>query len=113
MAKVEILVEDIPEQLRSRLVADAQEANASINETAVAILAARYGVEREPSGRPFRGEAGSTQIVLSVPPELRDAIRLHAARKGEPMRAVVIEELAANYGLSIPAEDRRRRPSAA
>lgn len=113
MARKEILIEDMPAELRSRIVGEAQERNVSINEVTVSILAAAYGVEREPSGRSFRGETGSNQIVLSVPSELRDAIRLHAARRGETMRSVVIETLGKNYGLDFPAEDRRRRDSAA
>jgi hypothetical protein len=114
MARVEIVVQDVPVDLRAALVADAADRNISINETAVAILAATYGVPREPSTRPHRGESGSTQLLLTVPDSLRTAVRLHAARTGATMRGVVIKSLSDHYEIEAPDTGRRQRsPSTA
>lgn len=113
MARTEILVEDVPEKIRDLVVAEAKHRDVSINEMAVGILAAAYGVEREPSGRGFRGETGSNQFLLAVPEELRTAIRMHAARIGSTQRGVVIEQLAKHFGIDAPPTDRRRRTAAA
>lgn len=98
-SRVEIVVQDVPAELRAALVADAAARNVSINEAAVAPLAEHFGVEREPSGRPHRGESGSTQLLLAVPDDLRQAIRLMAARKGATIRGIVIQVLSDHYGL--------------
>lgn len=114
MARVEIVVQDVPVDLRAALVADAAERNISINEAAVAILASAYGIPREPSTRPHRGESGSTQLLLTVPDGLRSSIRLHAARTGATMRGVVIKALSDHYEIPAPDAGRRQRsPSTA
>jgi predicted HicB family RNase H-like nuclease len=106
---VQIVVQDIPENLRDVLVADASDRDISINEAAVAALAEKYGVEREPSTRPHRGGGTSTQLLLSVPEELRTALRLHAARTGETIRGLVISVLSEGYGIAADDAGRRAR----
>lgn len=110
--RVEIVVQSVPQDLRDLLVADAETRNISINEAAVSTLAERYGVEREPSTRPYRGESGSDQLLLSVPDDLRTAIRLHAARVGATMRGVVILALSEHYGIEADGIGRRPRTTA-
>lgn len=110
--RVEIVVQDIPEQLRDRLVLDAQERDVSINEAAVSILADKYGVERDPSTRPHRGGGVSSQLLLAMPVELRTAIRVHAAETGLTMRGVVMQALCEVYGLEAEGIERRPRSAA-
>lgn len=112
MSRVEIVVQDVPPDLREKLVADAEARNVSINEAAVAPLAEHFGVEREPSGRGFRGESGSSQLLLAVPDELRTAVRLMAARKGATIRGIVIDVLSDHYGLDNGSIGRRPRTTA-
>lgn len=107
--RVEIVVQDIPETLRDVLVAAAADLDVSINEAAVSVLATKYGVEREPSTRPHRGGGTSTQLLLSVPEELRTALRLHAARTGKTMRGCVIETLSEHYNIDADDAGRRAR----
>lgn len=109
MARVEIVVQDVPPELREVLVADAAERDISINETAVGILADHYGVERKPSTRAHRPPSGSTQLLLAVPDELRTALRLYAARTGATMRGAVIKVLSDHYGIPAPDAGRRAR----
>lgn len=110
--RVEIVVQDIPQELRSAIIADAREQNVSINEVAVRILATAFGVEREPSGRPYRGESGSTQLLLAVPDALRTAVRLSSARRGATIRGIVIEVLSEHYSLPVDGVGRRPRTAA-
>ncbi len=112
MERVEIVVQDIPQDLRAKLVEDAASRDISINEAAVGLLSEAYGVEREPSTRPHRGSRGSTQILLSVPDELRTAVRLHAAREGITMRGCVIRTLSEHYGIEPDGVERRPRTAA-
>lgn len=101
--RVEILIQNIPVDVRDALVADAATRDISINEAAVQILAKAYKIKREPSTRPHRGENGSSQILLVVPDELRTAVRVDAATRGVTIRSLVIDKIAKRYKVPVPA----------
>lgn len=108
----DLLVFDVPEPIRLALVKDASEQNVSINECAVAILAAHYKVKHLPSGVPFALADGNGGRNLSI----RGGAKLHrkididrARRGGGTLRGIVLERLALNYGLEAPPIGRRPR----
>ena len=49
----DLLVFDVPSDIRDVLVADARDQNKSVNDTAIGIMAARYNVKHTSSGVPF------------------------------------------------------------
>lgn len=103
----DILVYEVPEEIRSALVADASTRDISINDLAVSILFEHYGLKREPTGSRFTDGGGHN---LS----LRGGVALHkkidverAKRGGGTLRGVVLEKLALHYNLEPPSIFRR------
>lgn len=107
----EMHIHDVPPDLWRAIVADAEERRTSRTEVAVAILAKRFRVRRDPSGAPFRrGELDVTEpLKLRVPEKLRAKLRMEAARTGGTIRGVVLATLAAEYGLPVPSTGRQPR----
>ena len=95
----EIIINDLPDELRDALNADAAQTNRSANETAVMILSAKYGIPRTAdAGDTFRRPLTSSRFNLRVDDDLHRA--LHAARvmTGHPVRGLIILALADHYG---------------
>lgn len=107
---VEIIVPQVPAELWHAIQADAQQQNLSRNEVAVAALAARYGVDREPSPIRFRnGEVNVARpLQLTVPARLRSKLRRAADTRNATISGLVREALAEHYGL--PPQPVTRRP---
>jgi hypothetical protein len=110
---VEMHIPDVPAELWEAIIADAEAQGTSRTEVAVAILARRFSVKRQPSGAPFRRVEVdlADPLKLRVPVRLRDKIRLAAARQGATIRGIVVAELADEYGLPVPSTARRPRVS--
>ena len=64
MSRKDLLVYDVPPEIRDMLVADAYKQNVSINERAVSILAAHYKVKHIPSGVPFTSDNGGKNLSI-------------------------------------------------
>lgn len=107
---VEIIARDVPEELVRLLVGEARHRDTTVSDLAAGILAERFGITREPSGRSFvNGTLGSSTLILTVPSELRRAIRRHAVEQDATMRGVMIEALASHFGQSPGPIGRRPR----
>lgn len=108
---VEMHIPDVPPHLWIAIENDAREQGTSRTEVAVAILARRFRVARQPSGAPFRKvEIGRDEpLKLRVPERLRDKLRIAAARQDATIRGIVVAELSAEYGLPVPSTARRSR----
>jgi len=112
-SRCQILITEMPVAIREALSEDAQARDVSRNEAAVAVLAARYSVERQPSSTPFRPVAVDTDgpITFDVPTKLREKLRVAAARQGATIAGLIRAALAEHYGL--PVEPPTRRPRTA
>lgn len=113
----EMHIHDVPEEIWQAIIEDAQTQGTSRTEIAVAILAERFKVRREPSGAPFRPSDGELDVtkplMFRVPAKLREKIRVEAARSGLTIRGVVVGTLAAKYGLPMPRTSRKPRVTSA
>jgi predicted HicB family RNase H-like nuclease len=108
----DILVYDIPEEIRLALVEDAQERNRSLNEVVVQILGDRFKVNMPQTLAPFTdGEAD--RLSVRAGPKLHQKIALEAAKRSGTLRGVVLESLALNYHLDPPPIGRRPRTKGA
>ena len=110
----DLLVYDVPPEIRDALVADAQEQDISINEAAVKILAEHYNVKWIPAGVTYTdfgrsNPDGLTKLVIRGGAKLHRKIDIDRARRGGTLRGVVLERLAINYGLEPPPITRRPR----
>jgi hypothetical protein len=104
----DILVYDIPDDIREALVADAKAQNVSLNEVVVQVLAARFKVKVKPTGTPFTdGEA--EKLSVRAGPKLHQKIDMDRAKRSGTMRGVVLEALALHYKLDPPPIGRRPR----
>ena len=82
-----------------------------MNDVAVSILAERFGVEFEPSGRRRKVLAGSSPVhLLRVPQQLKDEIHAEASRTGTNANDVILAAL--TEGLGIPQVRRRKETMA-
>lgn len=90
------------ETLKATLAQDAADRGASINDLAVGILADRFRVKFDGSGRRSPGFRGSAVGAYRMPLKLWLAISHEATNKSTTKKAVVAETLAEHYGL-VPA----------
>jgi hypothetical protein len=108
----DLLVYDVPPEIRDALVADAYQQNVSINEAAVSILAAHYKVKHIPTGVPFTADSGGKNLSIRGGAKLHRKIDIdRAQRGGGTLRGIVLERLALHYGLPAPPIGRRPRGS--
>lgn len=108
-ARKDLLVHDVPPELKRALVDDAREQNCSVNEAAVLILAAKFGTKYERTGVPFAlSDYGSSNLAIRGGAKLHRQIDMERARRSGTLRGIVLETLAAHYGLEFADIGRRR-----
>lgn len=106
----DLLVFDIPIEVKDALLADAEARNVSLNEMAVVILAEHYKVKYIPSGVPFKGDQGSRNLAIRGGAKLHRKIDIDRARRGGTLRGIVLERLSLYYGIPMTEPIGRRRP---
>ncbi len=107
----DILVYEIPEDIRVALVEDAKERNRSLNEVVIQILGDRFKVNMPQTYAPFTdGEAD--RLSVRAGPKLHQKIALEAAKRSGTLRGIVLESLALHYNLEPPPIGRRPRKAA-
>ena len=109
MARVQIILPEMPRELQTRLLEDAAERGVSRNDVLVAILGERYGVDvGEPVAKYRELEATDGPVTFQVPPKIRSKLRIEAARKSATMSGLVRVAVAEHYEL--PAGTPARKP---
>ncbi len=92
----------MPSSLKDALVRESARKRSNVNDVAVGILAATFGVAYTPSGRRRKVLAGGSPVVLlRVPEELKSEIHAEAGRLGANANDVILATLA--DGLGIPS----------
>lgn len=107
----EINLQDVPPGLRRRLAAEARREKVGISTLVNRVLAAAFEV---PEGRVRDGvyKGGgreSSTLIVTVSDEVRAELRQRGPGQGATIRGVVLQVLAARYGMAPPGDDRRRR----
>jgi hypothetical protein len=101
--------------LRERLVESAEEQGFSLNDTAVAILAEKFGVQFDPLPRRTRPNPVGEELHLTIPwtvyAKIEAAAKTTAARTRRPFSSndSIRLTLCAYYGLTIPPKTRAVR----
>jgi hypothetical protein len=90
-------IDELDPDLKTRLVAEAEESGVSINDLAVGILAEHHGVRFVGTGRPSRGAAGGAGLQLPVPQSLWLRIHNAAGKTGRSKREYVEAIFRARY----------------
>ena len=114
----ELMIDGVPYELRTALVAAAQENSISVNEQAVRVLATHYKVKLATPENGLRGQTGPSPHIerkpdtekLSIrgPAQLHRKIAIDAAKRDGTLRGVVLEQLSLHFHLE--AEPIGRRP---
>ena len=110
------LLNGIPPAHQRRLHKRAVKQNTSVANVIGQILADRYGIDFQPSGRPLIAPtvaAASGRFSLRLPQEVVDAVRAEADVRAVTMRSVMIDALSEALKLKSPpptAVDPVKRP---
>jgi myo-inositol-1-phosphate synthase len=97
----------MPAELKRRLVHETDARTSNLNDIAVGILADRFGMPYDGSGRRSPAAGTSGVVLLRLPPALKRRIQLEAFERGSNTNDVILETLSERLG--IPFESNRRR----
>jgi myo-inositol-1-phosphate synthase len=96
--RTEVLVR-MPGELKQRLAREVRERGSNLNDVAVEILAARFGLSYDPTGRKGRPRAAGRDVLLRMPRELRDRLRQRASERRRTTNELIVETLSERLGL--------------
>ncbi len=102
----------MPPGLKSALVRETARRGVSLNDVAVGLLAAAFGIPYRPTRRKSPLPGSSPVILLRMPEELQDALRAEAARSGGTFNDVVLRSLADELGVPFTSNRRRKEAMA-
>lgn len=90
-------------ELRPRLVEDAEEAGTNLTDVVLQILAKRYKVPIEPTGRKTTPAKDGEELNLRLPLPLKTAIGAKANVAGHSLQRQILDDLSAHYKLAAIA----------
>src|SRR3954464_4051943 len=88
----------MPGELKRRLGDEVRRSGRSLNDVAVGILASRFAVSFEPSGRPGKEPGKSGSVLLRMPAELKETLAARAAQRKRKLNDLIIETLSERLG---------------
>jgi myo-inositol-1-phosphate synthase len=97
----------MPSALKRRLAREVARRESTLNDIAVELLAERYGVAFEPSGRKGNVPGDTGVVLLRVPPELKQRLDADARERRSSTNKVIVEALTEQLGSTSP---RRKEP---
>jgi myo-inositol-1-phosphate synthase len=83
----------MPGKLKRLLSEEVRSSGRSLNDVAVGLLASRFGVAFEPSGRPGKEPGSSGSVLLRMPAELKDKLAARAAQRRRNVNDLIVETL--------------------
>jgi myo-inositol-1-phosphate synthase len=102
----------MPAELKRLLTEEVGRSGRSLNDVAVGLLASRFGVSFEPSGRPGKEPGKSGSVLLRMPPELKDKLAARAAQRKRNLNDLIVETLSKRLGKeSMAATNGKMRRS--
>jgi myo-inositol-1-phosphate synthase len=100
----------MPRELKRRLAEEAARRGSNLNDVAVSLLASRFAVPFEPTGRPgaVRGEGRS--LLLRMPPELKKKLSARAAERKRNVNDLIVETLSERLGKDTMTSSNGKAP---
>ena len=98
----------MPDELKKCLADEVAERGSNLNDVAVGILASRFAVPFEPTGRKGTPPKGAGDVLLRMPAELKERLQQRAAERRTNTNELINEFLA--EGLDAPAGERSTKP---
>ncbi len=83
----------MPPDLKRKLIGESERRKASLNDIAVAIIASRFGVPFEPSGRRGSAPRQTGAVLLRMPRELKERLARRAGERKRTTHDLVVEAL--------------------
>src|SRR5438128_11942475 len=83
----------MPRELKGLLSEEVRRSGQSLNDVAVGILASRFAVPFEPSGRPGKEPGKSGSVLLRMPAELKETLAARAAQRKRKLNDLIVETL--------------------
>ncbi|MDX6506219.1 MAG: myo-inositol-phosphate synthase [Gaiellaceae bacterium] len=83
----------MPGELKRLLSEEVRTSGRSLNDVAVGILASRFAVSFDPSGRPGKAPGSSGSVLLRMPQELKDKLTARAAQRKRNVNDLIVETL--------------------
>jgi myo-inositol-1-phosphate synthase len=88
----------MPDALKRLLSEEVRRSGSSLNDVAVGILASRFAVPFDPSGRPGRSPGRSGSVLLRMPAELKETLAARAAQRKRNINDLIVETLSERLG---------------
>src|SRR5215207_11420045 len=101
----------MPGELKEKLAEEVARADASLNDVAVGILASRFAVPFEPSGRRGSPPKAKGDVLLRMPAALKEKLQTRAAERGRSTNDLIVEILGERLGAVVPSRRKERMPS--
>src|SRR4029079_13186901 len=92
----------MPGELKRLLSDEVRRSGRSLNDVAVGILASRFAVPFDESGRPGKQPGKSGSVLLRMPPELKDKLAARAAQRKRNVNDLIVETLTERLGGKEP-----------
>ena len=101
----------MPAELKQRLAAEVERTGSSLNDVAVGILASRFAIPFEPSGRKGAPPKGKGDVLLRMPAALKEKLQTRASERGRGTNDLILEILGDRLEPA-PPDKRKERMSA-
>jgi hypothetical protein len=88
----------MPGELKRLLSDEVSRSGRSLNDVAVGILASRFGVTFDPSGRAGKAPGDAGSVLLRMPAELKDKLVARAAQRKRNVNDLIVETLFQRLG---------------
>jgi myo-inositol-1-phosphate synthase len=83
----------MPAELKRRLAREVEARRGNLNDVAVEILASRFAVPFQGSGRRGGRPSGKGDVLLRMPPELKERLSRRASERGRSVTQLIVETL--------------------
>jgi hypothetical protein len=100
----------MPGDLKQRLSDEVRRTGRSLNDVAVGILASRFAVSFEPSGRAGKQPGAGNSVLLRMPAELKDRLAARAAQRKRNVNDLIVEALSERLGKDTMASTNGKSP---
>jgi myo-inositol-1-phosphate synthase len=92
----------MPGELKRLLADEVRDTGRSLNDVAVGILASRFAVSFDESGRAGKEPGKSGSVLLRMPPELKHKLAARAAQRKRTVNDLIVETLTERLGGKEP-----------
>jgi myo-inositol-1-phosphate synthase len=96
----------LPATVKERLAEEAGATGQSLNDVAVGSLAARFAIPYTPSGRRAAAPRATGDVLLRMPPELKDKLARRASERRRSTNDLIVETLAERFGVKTERNSR-------